>query len=199
MQRATLRLASALVEPRNDGVTRELATIVTAARALQLPLVEVAAERVARLSPERPVLSGVALRTLLAHVEVRARHIEAARAAQRSPVRAFPSFVVDAYAALVRGATVWPSGLPSGDGPVAIAARATWHLEQNDVERALIELRDADAELAKVRQIINRRLDVVDFFCFVLFVVLVLYERYRRLMLLSSKRVVICICVNWSL
>lgn len=148
LQRATLRLASALVEPR--GVQQDVAALATAARALELPLVVAAAERVSRSEPQRAVLSSVALRALFQQVEVRAKHLEAARAAARSPVGSFPRFVVDSYAAVVRGATVWPSGLPAGDGPVAVAARALWHLEQNDVERALSEFRNADNELKQV-------------------------------------------------
>lgn len=108
-------------------------------------------------------------------VEVKAKRLQAARVAAASPVGVFPSFVVDAYAAVVRGsvvcvarcvdrlvtcvsssslrrsATVWPEGLPAGDTPVAIAARTAWYLEKDDVERALGEWSThADADLKQV-------------------------------------------------
>lgn len=107
LQQNTLRLASALLEQK--PVAAELDEMRTAALALDLVLVVAAIERVARSEPTRPVLSTVALRALLSGVEVSAQRIDARRIAVNTPgVGAFPRFVVDAYAAVVRGATVWP-------------------------------------------------------------------------------------------
>lgn len=107
LQQNTLRLASALLEQRS--VAAELDEMRTAALALDLDLVVAAIERVARSEPTRPVLSTVALRALLSGVESKAQRIDSRRIASSTPgVGAFPRFVVDAYAAIVRGATVWP-------------------------------------------------------------------------------------------
>ena len=52
-------------------------------------------------------------------------------------------FVVVAFiadASLVRRVTVWPRGVPAGDSPAAVAARAEWYFEHDEVTRAIAEL-----------------------------------------------------------
>jgi hypothetical protein len=149
-ERAALGLSGALQEQRPFGV--ELQTLTAAAQAIELPALQHAAAKLTADDARRGVLQTAALNELFVDIVEASKVAESLQRASSAPIVGSdaPAWWQRGYAAVVRNATVWPSGVPAGDGPVAVAARARWHLEQGELAKSVGELQRI-AELPDVK------------------------------------------------
>lgn len=140
-ERATLGLSGALQQQRPFGA--ELTALVAASQAIDLPALQSAAAQLSADDARRGVLQMAALRELFVDVVEASKVAESLQRAGSAPIvgSAAPGWWQRGYAAVVRNVTVWPSGVPAGDGPTAVAARAQWHLEHGELAKSLAELR----------------------------------------------------------
>jgi len=135
----TLELSQSLAH--QQSFEHALQGVQTAAKQLDAGLLSAAAQRVPLDDARRGVASPAVLRQLLNATLDAAQHVNATTAASNAPLtQAAPSWWRDAYASLVRRVTVWPRGVPAGDSPAAVAARAEWYFEHDEVTRAIAEL-----------------------------------------------------------
>jgi hypothetical protein len=149
-ERAALGLSGALQEQRPFGV--ELQTLTAAAQAIELPALQHAAAKLTADDARRGVLQTAALNELFVDIVEASKVAESLQRASSTPIVGSdaPAWWQRGYAAVVRNVTVWPSGVPAGDGPVAVAARARWHLEQGELAKSVGELQRI-AELPDVK------------------------------------------------
>lgn len=151
LERATLGLTGALQEQR--PFVNELAALTEASAQIDdVPLLQAAAALVSADDARRGVMQTAALSELFVDIIEASKVAESMQHANNAPTGSdAPAWWKRAYASVVRNVTVWPAGVPDGDGPAAVAARANWYLEHGQLQRCLGELRQI-AELPDVRK-----------------------------------------------
>lgn len=141
LERATLGLAAALQEQR--PFVNELKALTDASDQIDdVPLLQAAAALVSPDDARRGVMQTAALSELFVDIIEASKVAESMQHANNAPTGSdAPAWWKRAYASVVRNVTVWPAGVPDGNGPAAVAARANWYLEHGQLQRCLGELR----------------------------------------------------------
>jgi hypothetical protein len=151
LERATLGLAGALQEQR--PFVNELQALSAASEQVgDVPLLQAAAALVSPDDARRGVMQTAALSELFVDIVEASKVAESMQHANNAPTGSdAPTWWKRAYASVVRNVTVWPAGVPDGNGPAAVAARANWYLEHGQLERCVSELRQI-SELPDVQK-----------------------------------------------